>query len=1150
MKYLIVSLFLLGLTVCSAQEAGDTIVVQSFNYNSTVRDTVIEFPTDPGISYEKILLKYSMRCKDGLVSTGTNVNLGCGEWDYSCNTYLVDSSKIEEQANTIPSHFITNFNESIFSYKQTPVYNYLRGSQVETEIISTESEDEISIGVGDVTSESILSTDKVAGKTHLLYTAEELALGGLSAGNIDGLSLRVLDDAGEARYLKIKLKQTAKTELDGIIDFDGFSEVYYQNTLLTANEVNRFQFHTPFEWDGTSNILIEYNFSNIGETVSGTVLEAEELTTNMVLHSNNEQEIMLTNNSYVECDDYLGIGGSQNRTLEAWIKTTDGTNGEIISWGTNITGRKWVFRLADGLLRLEVHGGGTVSSTAVDDGEWHHVACVLNGSTLADVSFYIDGVLDVNSATGTTEINTSNDGNTPKVRISRGVNNRYLDGVIDDVRIWDTNLSEETINQWKSLKINEDHPNYSSLQLNYEFDEINDQIEDSSDKNVSGTLIGNDFRVSTLDGASLFKDFFISKLRPTISFYQGEYTLETTLEVVDKPIQKEPFHFVISRSILPGDPTVAKDDEIAESSPTQYWTAEEKIFDELTGDLIIENMLDPDGEIQIIDLDYLRRFPFYNELVSFVTPYGIGLDLGMEGKSWYMDMSDYVTILQGEKRMLMTLGGQWQEDMDLEFLFIVGTPPRDVLQYDQIWQGTNRIGNASISQILNDSKFAPKVVNLSAEATTFKLKSSITGHGSHGEFSQNGGQIDHRISIDNFPTYEWTVTEDCTENPIFPQGGTWVYNRQGWCPGQRTLMVEHDLTPSVYIGEPMTIDYTTSAANVATGDYRYHVAHQVVSYGDANFQLDAAAMRIIAPNKLAEYTRVGTICANPIVVIRNTGEQELTDLTIRYWLNDSQSPQEYTWTGSLDFMDEEEVTIPSSAELWFDVQGENNKFYVEISNPNQSTDEYEYNNLISSDIEIPQILPADMIVEFRTNNAPFENSYQLIDNDGNIVGENNLNAGNQITTDLYNLEDKCYKLIVIDTGGDGVEWWANPTQGSGYVRLADADGETLKVFEPDFGGGFEYSFTTDFVIAAEDLNFLTSIKVFPNPARDHVEITADGMSEATIYLTNLIGERVAFSEISRTADTLQLDISNLTTGVYFIVFEKNAITTTRKIVVH
>ena len=71
-----------------AQSVGDTIIIPTYNYTQTqgggIRDTMIDFPDDPTQSYEKIIMLYNMRCKDGLISIPGNTNRGCGEWDYSC----------------------------------------------------------------------------------------------------------------------------------------------------------------------------------------------------------------------------------------------------------------------------------------------------------------------------------------------------------------------------------------------------------------------------------------------------------------------------------------------------------------------------------------------------------------------------------------------------------------------------------------------------------------------------------------------------------------------------------------------------------------------------------------------------------------------------------------------------------------------------------------------------------------------------------------------------------------------------------------------------------------------------------------------------------------------------------------------------------
>ena len=52
---------------------GDTTVVQTLRYDSTMRAGVFQFPDDSTKSYEKIIMRYGLRCKNGLISTSTNI---------------------------------------------------------------------------------------------------------------------------------------------------------------------------------------------------------------------------------------------------------------------------------------------------------------------------------------------------------------------------------------------------------------------------------------------------------------------------------------------------------------------------------------------------------------------------------------------------------------------------------------------------------------------------------------------------------------------------------------------------------------------------------------------------------------------------------------------------------------------------------------------------------------------------------------------------------------------------------------------------------------------------------------------------------------------------------------------------------------------
>ena len=145
----------------------------------------------------------------------------------------------------------------------------------------------------------------------------------------------------------------------------------------------------------------------------------------------------------------------------------------------------------------------------------------------------------------------------------------------------------------------------------------------------------------------------------------------------------------------------------------------------------------------------------------------------------------------------------YQEDMDIRFLFIKGIPPRDVKDVRQIWpSGATRSTN--YGEISTNQQFEPRTYKLDATAKYFKVRSSISGHAQEGEFTP----VNHQITVNpGNNTTNWTVWKACGANPIYPQGGTWVYNRAGWCPGAAVDVKEIDITPMVSPGQNVTFDY-------------------------------------------------------------------------------------------------------------------------------------------------------------------------------------------------------------------------------------------------------------------------------------------------------------------------------------------------------
>ncbi|HNB82653.1 MAG TPA: hypothetical protein PLP14_11165, partial [Chitinophagaceae bacterium] len=242
-------LFLFCLINAFGQNPGDTLTVQTFQYGSTTRDTVVHFPDTPGLQIEKVLMLYNIRCKNGLVSppTAGQTNLGCGEWDYSCNTYVTDSSRVDSMYSSRPSHTVSNFSGSIYPYTTTPYYQLYQYPLTQSNF-SIVSETQFSSGSGSIALSQVLDAAKKSGRSQFLFTATELINLGMSGGDIAGIILQAQNNA-DVFFMKVQMKNTSLTQLDPAEpELLGLNEVF-NNHVSFVNGANRIQFYTPFNWD-------------------------------------------------------------------------------------------------------------------------------------------------------------------------------------------------------------------------------------------------------------------------------------------------------------------------------------------------------------------------------------------------------------------------------------------------------------------------------------------------------------------------------------------------------------------------------------------------------------------------------------------------------------------------------------------------------------------------------------------------------------------------------------------------------------------------------------------------------------------------------------------------------------------------------------
>jgi hypothetical protein len=1147
MKKLILLITVLLPILAFSQSPGDTIVIPTFNYSQTNstngRDSMILFP-DGSLSYEKIILSYNMRCKDGNVSVPGNTNYGCGEWDYSCNTYITDSSRVDSVLNFQSSHLISHFSGETYEYVESPTFNYYQYLQKEVQLNSINSESQSLVGTGSLSLNNVIKSDEYSGKSQFLISQSELSSAGLAPGEIDGITIKALN-ISNVSFFKVRLKHTESLVLDNAsLILDGFTEVYFADYTFNPGE-NRIQFYTPFDWDGISNIIIEFSFTN-DEPENQLLIEGSETGQNMGVFANNGTHI-INDMGYTEVPTGPFTTISEQITVSFWCFGSP----EFLPAATSIVSGvdednnrnlnihlPWSNSIMYFDCGYESGGYNRIEKAATSEeiaGKWNHWAFTKN-ATAGEMKIYLNGEL-WHSGTGLTKpINIQE---LVIGDISSG--DRHYFGKIDEFRIWNAELNQSTIQEWMNLNVENTHPNYNNLVAYYKYDEgIGTSAFDSSVFFETAEI--HDYVIWEKErGNDLSREFSLTTQRPNITFVQGDYDITITETIATVSVENIA-NVVTEYEIIPKYGTM-EHDSINEVFTDLFWqSGYEYIFDP-EGILIDSIEIIPTGTIELGELTYYKRYPSIFEIMSFVTPYGIYLDLGMEGKTWNFDITDYAPFLKGWKRLTMERGGQRQEDMDIKFLFIVGTPPRDVLDINHIW----RPASSGYQSIMADRTFEARDVYMHPDGDAFKIRSVITGHGQQGEFTPRW----HNIDIDGDEVeFEWQVWTECSTIPIYPQGGTWLYDRAGWCPGDPSDLYEYDITEYVTPGQMHNIDYTVTWG---TGTSNYLISKQLVAYGPPNFDLDAAVINIKKPNaEIASWERFNPACSYPVIVIQNTGNTVLTDLDIEYYVEGGEILT-YEWNGSLGFLETEEIEldIPNYT-FWM---GTDDQFNVIVSNPNGSTDEYPYNNFYSIEFANVDLYNVDhtFTIECKTNGQGYQTSYSLTDLEGNVILEMDNLENNTIYTNDVDLELGCYQLRIDDSGDNGLYYWHTPGFGSGYFRLKYSDGTMLENFEPEFGRFAIYEFGVISMTGNEELKEgNTVVSVYPNPTADQINFNILGFKGNTadfeVYNASMVKVLEDQFFVSTEDFTESISLHGLPVGIYFLRMEINEQLVLKKIV--
>ena len=237
------------------------------------------------------------------------------------------------------------------------------------------------------------------------------------------------------------------------------------------------------------------------------------------------------------------------------------------------------------------------------------------------------------------------------------------------------------------------------------------------------------------------------------------------------------------------------------------------------------------------------------ELVRFVTPYDITFDGGPQICSWQIDLTDYQFLLHDEVTLKMYIETWMGNDngwvLTVNFQMTTGTLEREPFAIAQLYSGRNvRYGDPE-TPVADNLPVVPVVIP--EEATWAAAKIFATGHGflntdNAAEFSYKWQRL--RVGTNTEQHYLWR--NDCEHNECSPQQGTWLYDRAGWCPGDKaepwtvdlsdwvtpggTANVVLELQPYENWCRPNNVDCVDNASCECAGHASYHIMGQVVFY--------------------------------------------------------------------------------------------------------------------------------------------------------------------------------------------------------------------------------------------------------------------------------------------------------------------------------
>ncbi len=1134
-------LLLLLINVLLLASAQDTITVQTLTYDSiTTRRGTWQFPE--GESFRKILMYHTLKC-DALT---THDQYPCGEWDYLTYNIVYRHTGVYDSTLYYHPNFtlIEGSSPDSILLSDVPTYYYRKNRHFTVSYPDTLSLQQAAIGTPNMQDCDVLQTRYHAGRSQFLWKAEELLDQNFTAGEITGLKLATVF-SGSAKHFLIRMKNVELDELTPDTLISDMDTVFIGEITGSVTGWNEFNFFDPFSWDGQSDIVVDFSFTKEQGT-TGTCHFVEDPGFNCGFTSG-------SNNFAIDLDgisDFIkspeGIYFNSDFTFETWfLKRSNNNWSRILDFGNGPDKQNVIVVLSketSGKLSFHVTKDGLSRSFEITDptplNEWTHISLRLTGN----IGWaYINGSL---SKYGLLQTPPDVSRTVNYIGRSNWSGDKMADVLLDEFRLYNTALPPETIKSHYRQELT-DPVSDPDLVLYYKFNEgAGTTVADSSQGGHHATGFGLPGWYP-VTGPETYLGFRQYNLRPIIIFERLESgNPEIIEEIVMDSLMNAPVQVILFEDI--NDPTIPSDTIISWRAGYQPVYENRTVVDSIwaePGTTLRKEMLPYYGEPFELVEEY--------EIGRYITPYGINLSLGPQGFTWIYDVTDYAPLLQG---MVDLSAGNQQELIDLKFVFIEGTPPREVKKIDRVWGGLRSYYYKDLDDdiVLNEA-----TLPLLPDASQFRVKTRFTGHGHNsntGEYPHccEWKDNEHYLMVNDQHAAAWHIFQyhDCALNPVYPQGGTWPGAREGWCPGD--LVKDHDFEITGFItGNEVTLDYDITPVppdNLGMGWGNYVVNMDLIQYGPNSFDIDAEICEVISPNNFGYYSRINPICYGPVVIIRNNGSSPLQTLKFTYGVSGTEQ-QNYTWSGNIPPHNSDTVSLPVPGYAFW-IGDEEQIFTATVSEPNGLIDPYTENDSFSTRFNMPDLVNIPMVTVLKTNKQAYRYSMEVKDIAGNVIVSRSGLADNTIYKDTLDLPLGCYSIELTDAEDMGLSYWAYPEQGTGYFRLMDLDSNIIKSFISEFGRTIFYTYHVGEGFYIREPGYDNLLKVYPNPTDGIVNVEINDLrGKVSVKIFDMHGRMIRKAEEEAGNGTLlAFDLSDCPAGLYFIEVLHPVVSVSRKII--